>query len=141
MTSTSTAGEQLLVQVGDLIATGSGDNTSFVMIVWTNRSYVPGARDALNTPQEAPSSRATPADAICLLPPRGDGQFMGTAMLPSFMTYLGWQTFSDDEMDAADAADNEFAAREGHTWRVEVPGYRHIKHDWWGTFRGQSMSA
>lgn len=141
MEGTSTPGEPLLVQVGDLIATGSGDNTSVVMIVWTNRSYVPGARDALNTPQEAPSSRATPADAICLVPPRGDGQFMGTAMLPTFMTYLGWLTFSDVEVDAADKAGDAFAAREGHTWRVEVPGYRHVDHDWWTTFRSQPMST
>lgn len=141
MASTSTAGEPLLVQVGDIIATGSGDFMTVVMIVWTNRSYTPGALDAQGTASEAPSARATPVDAVCLVPPRGDGQFMGTAMLPTFMTYLGWLTFSEGEVDAADKAGDAFAAREGHTWRVEVPGYRHVDHDWWTTFRSQPMST
>lgn len=129
--------EPVLVQVGDLVATGYGDQTRVVLIAWTNRSYIPGALDAAGTAFEAPSTKATPVDAICLLAPIGDGQFAGTAMAGDFMTYIGSLTFSDEQIDAACAADDDFAAREGHTWRIEVSGYRHLEHPWWQTFREQ----
>ncbi|OZE77190.1 hypothetical protein CH305_18305 [Rhodococcus sp. 15-649-2-2] len=128
-------GDKLRVQVGDVIRQGRGDYSQTVIIVWTNRSYVPGATTATATEFEAPAERAHPADAICLAPPVGDGQFMGTALLPSFMTYLGFLNYTDDEQTAADEADDEYAARDGHTWEVNLPGYEHVATPWWETFR------
>lgn len=125
----------LRVQVGDIITRGSGDYSTTVLIAWTNRSYTPGALDAQGTDQEHPAARATPVDAICLVAPVGEGQFAGSAMRPEFLRYLGWIRPTDEEIDAACAADDDFAAREGHTWEVTVPGYRHATHDWWDTFR------
>ena len=134
----SAAETKLRVQVGDVIRRGTGDYSQTVVIVWTNRSYVPGATDATATEYEVPSSRAHPVDAICLVPPVGDGHFMGTAMLPKFMTYLGFLRFTNDEQDAADVADDDFAARDGHTWEVNLPGYKHVTTPWWEVFREQA---
>lgn len=136
-----TADKDLLVQVGDVIVAGHGDQSNVVTIAWTNRAYTPGARDAQGTPHEAPSSRATPVDAICLLAPRGDGQFNGTAMRQDFLTYLGFLEFTESEIDAAEAAGDEFTARDGHTWRVNVPGYRHVDPMWWATFMRGAVKA
>ena len=96
---------QLHVQVGDFIASGSGDCTTLVAIVWTNRHYEPSNRD-------------TPVDAVCLVAPVGDGQFAGTAMTPDFLTYLGWVTPTDEEF--------ELDVREGHTWAVNGTGWRRV---------------
>lgn len=118
MATPDTPEPSLLVQVGDVIIRGRGDHAMVVMIIWTSRS-----------------DQTTPVDALCLVPPVGDGQFMGTAMLPSFMTYLGWLRPTEAEVDAAIAADDDFAAREGHTWQINQPGYRHVSHQWWECFR------
>lgn len=140
-TLTDAGNTSLLVQVGDIITNGPGDYSTVVLIAWTNRGYIPGAKDAQGTPQEAPSAKATPVDAICLIPPLGDGQFTGTAMLPEFMTYLGWLSPTDAEVEAADENDDDYAAREGHTWQVNIPGYHHVSHNWWQTFRHPPIDA
>lgn len=122
----------LLVQAGDVIAKGSGRNTWVVLIAWTNRSYNPGATD----PQ-----KQTPVDAIWLVPPVGYGNHTGSALQSSFLSYQGWLTFSDDHIDQAIAEGDDFAAREGHTWKVNVDGYRHVTHPWWEHFRNQELST
>lgn len=130
--------DKLRVQVGDVIRQGTGDYSTTVLIAWTNRSYVPGATDATATEHERPSEKAHPVDAICLVAPVGDGQFMGIAMDPHFMTYLGWLRFTEEETDAADEADDAHTAREGHTWEINASGYAHVTTPWWEKFRGQS---
>lgn len=110
-----TAEQPLLVQVGDIITQGHGDYSRTAIIAWTNRDH----------PQ--------PVDAIWLVPPVGDGQFTGTAATEDFMTYLGWLNPTDEEIEAA--GDNEHEARDGHTWQINAPGYRHVTHEWWNTFR------
>lgn len=134
------ADARLQVQVGDVITCGTGDYSTTVVIAWTNRRYTPGATDAQGTEFEQPSSRATPVDAICLVAPKGDGQFAGTAMRPEFLRYLGWVRPTDEEIATADEAGDDHAAREGHTWEVTVPGYQHVKHPWWDTFRHPPVS-
>ena len=131
-TEAPTSDGHLLVQVGDVIMRGAGDQAQIVVIAWTNRSYVPGAIDAQGTPYQAPSARATPVDAVLLVPPGGDGQFSGTALRPEIMTYLGYLHYSDEETEAA--GDDDYAAREGHTWRMRDTGWRHLEN-WWAILR------
>lgn len=128
---------RLLVMVGDVIQHSTGDQTTAVLIAWTNRSYTPGARDAAGTDLERPSARATPVDAIVLVAPVGDDQFAGTATVPGFLEYQGWITPTDTEIDRAIDLDpdHDLLAREGHMWAVTHPGYRHVTHDWWEMFR------
>ena len=91
-----------------------------MMIVWTNRAYQLGHEDGY---------KATPVDAVCI--DHYDGQMIGTALLPHFLTYLGILEYSDEEKDSAQ---DEYSYRDGHTWEVNVPGYRRATHNWWETF-------
>lgn len=124
--------ERLRVQVGDLIASGSGDHTQVLLICWTNRpSDLEGWQRVFPSGDSSvfSSSNPTPVDAVILLPKRGDGAYAGHAMSEQFLNYVGWLTYTDsDDQD-------EFTNREGHTWEVTVPGYRHVTHDWWTAFR------
>lgn len=111
---------RLLVQVGDVIAKGEGDQMSVAVISWTNRAY----------------SHTPPVDAVCLVSPVGDDR-TGMAMDSAFLDYLGAFEYSEAEIAAVEETDDEFSTREGHTWAVNKQGWSHVSHPWWKVFREQ----
>lgn len=106
--------DRLRVQVGDLITKGHGDEASIVLISWTRRPY----------------HFDPPVDAVTVISPVGYDHEDGFAAPASFMDYLGSIDYTDDEIDAAVESGDDFAARSGHTWAVNEPGWSHMGTSW-----------
>ena len=135
----------LLVQVGETVLLElqgpTGTYQCLVMPCWTNRSHVPGARDAQGTDLARPSARATPVDLVQVSVgrhldhrpgARSAGTFHGVLgpfpgigrALPQVsafleVCYLGDLEPSQEALDAADrrGLDVRFPLQ-GHTWAL-----------------------